>query len=251
MANFYDPNSSFHCLDGSGEIPFEHVNDDYCDCKDGSDEPGTAACPNGRFYCANRGFKPSLIPSSRVNDGICDCCDGGDEWAQVTGIPCQNNCDELGAADRIERERMEKIVQEALKMKAELAARGLSARKEKEAEIQTKKAELDEIHKAAADNLAKKAGDRDFLVSLITEGLLMLLEEDVKIRCLPNDDANVKQAIPAAEKKYSEIIHQQSGVKRQVKLSIDSDNVDIDIVVGGHCVLQGQCKTRRLGLFEE
>ena len=92
--------------------------------QDGSDEPGTAACPNGRFYCANRGFKPSLIPSSRVNDGICDCCDGGDEWAQVTGIPCQNNCDELGAADRIERERMEKIVQEALKMKAELAARG-------------------------------------------------------------------------------------------------------------------------------
>jgi len=147
MANFYDPNSSFHCLDGSGEIPFDHVNDDYCDCKDGSDEPGTAACPNGRFYCANRGFKPSLVPSSRVNDGICDCCDGGDEWAQVTGIACQNNCDELGAADRIERERMEKIVQEALKMKAELAARGLSARKEKEAEIQTKKAELDELHK--------------------------------------------------------------------------------------------------------
>ena len=33
MAHFYDPNSSFHCLDGSGEIPFEHVNDDYCDCK--------------------------------------------------------------------------------------------------------------------------------------------------------------------------------------------------------------------------
>lgn len=33
MANFYDPNSNFHCLDGSGEIPFEHVNDDYCDCK--------------------------------------------------------------------------------------------------------------------------------------------------------------------------------------------------------------------------
>ena len=33
MANFYDANSNFHCLDGSGEIPFEHVNDDYCDCK--------------------------------------------------------------------------------------------------------------------------------------------------------------------------------------------------------------------------
>ena len=55
--------------------------------QDGSDEPGTSACPTGKFYCAQRGFKPFLIPSSRVNDGICDCCDGADEWAQVTGTP--------------------------------------------------------------------------------------------------------------------------------------------------------------------
>jgi protein kinase C substrate 80K-H len=33
MAGMYDPNDSFHCLDGSAEIPFDHVNDDYCDCQ--------------------------------------------------------------------------------------------------------------------------------------------------------------------------------------------------------------------------
>ena len=58
-AAFYQPkNGQFTCLDGSATIPYDQVNDDFCDCDDGSDEPGTSACSNGMFHCVNTGFKP-------------------------------------------------------------------------------------------------------------------------------------------------------------------------------------------------
>lgn len=41
----------FICTPSGVRIPIQKVNDDYCDCSDGSDEPKTDACPNGVFYC--------------------------------------------------------------------------------------------------------------------------------------------------------------------------------------------------------
>jgi hypothetical protein len=64
--SIYKPNErgNFVCFHTREEIDFSRVNDDFCDCLfDGSDEPGTSACQNGRFYCDtqnNGGFQGIL-----------------------------------------------------------------------------------------------------------------------------------------------------------------------------------------------
>ncbi|VDO94425.1 unnamed protein product [Soboliphyme baturini] len=121
------------CLDGSRTIPFEWVNDDYCDCRDGSDEPGTAACPNGSFHCANLGHLPLNIPSSRVNDQICDCCDGSDEYSGW--VHCPNTCEEMGRKMREEMRLQEERQTNGYQIRQKMAIDGKKRKVEKQVSV--------------------------------------------------------------------------------------------------------------------
>ncbi|KAG0264317.1 hypothetical protein BG011_007065 [Mortierella polycephala] len=150
-AKLYLPDNSnnWKCLDGSKTIPFSAVNDDFCDCPDGSDEPGTPACGNGYFYCVNLGHTPAYIKTSRVNDGVCDpeCCDGSDEFAGQ--VQCPNVCEQVGAAAKKERERVRKVQKEGSKIRQGYIAYGKDAKEKLQGQLNKKMAEQPLIQQRA------------------------------------------------------------------------------------------------------
>jgi protein kinase C substrate 80K-H len=143
LASFYNPATDFKCLDGSNIIPFIQVNDDYCDCEDGSDEPGTSACPNGKFYCENKGHRALVIHSSRVGDRVCDCCDGADEWESK--VTCPNTCQEMGRAAREAFEAETRVALEGFKIRQSMANEAKLILDEKMVKVQDQEKKKQEL----------------------------------------------------------------------------------------------------------
>jgi protein kinase C substrate 80K-H len=142
----------FKCFDGSGAIDVARINDDFCDCADGSDEPGTSACPNGRFYCRNKGSRGKFVSSHLVNDGVCDCCDGADEWASKAG--CVDTCQEDGAAWRLAQAEAVRKAEAGARARLEYASQGRAAATERQEKLATLTASYDKA-KAAREAAEK------------------------------------------------------------------------------------------------
>ncbi|ORY85045.1 glucosidase II beta subunit-like-domain-containing protein [Protomyces lactucae-debilis] len=159
-AAFYKPSqaNTFRCLDGSKVIHFNKINDDYCDCPDGSDEPGTSACHNASFYCENVGHTPARIPARNVNDGVCEpaCCDGSDEYGGLT--QCPNTCAALAKEAAIVAAAREEIRTTGAAQQEAWSKAGRAQRTAMEASLVQKQAALSlarEKLKHAEDALEK------------------------------------------------------------------------------------------------
>lgn len=150
-------------LDPSIVLLANQINDNFCDCPDGSDEPGTNACEftdeaPKYFYCANDGYFPKYIENYKVNDGVCDydiCCDGSDEY--VSGH-CENKCGEVMEQYRNYLKKTKLAVSNALRAQEELV-------------VQAKVAKLALAEKVAKlkNDLEKRQGELESLRGQLKE----------------------------------------------------------------------------------
>lgn len=212
------------CRDGSGRFSKDQLNDDFCDCPDGTDEPGTSACPEGKFYCKNAGHTPVKIFSSRVNDGICDCCDGSDEYD--SNVTCKNTCWEAGKAAREKLKKKVATYKSGVVIRKQEVERAKEAFAKDEAELAKLKGE-EKILQGLVDKLKEQ---KRLIEKAEEEERLRKEKEEKRIKEDAESQDAAKEGAPDASQEadsketHDHVQEDESKVAKQHGHATDHDN---------------------------
>ncbi|CAE8709321.1 unnamed protein product [Polarella glacialis] len=101
-------------------------------------------------------------------------------------------------------------------------AKSMAINKQRLEKIKARQEVMNKVGDEAKASLVKAAADKKFITGLIVQGLLMLLEKEVVVRCRKSDVAMVAGCLKDASDQYAKIIKDQSGASKVCALTIDS-----------------------------
>jgi len=143
---------------------------------------------------------------------------------------------------KIDKEMREKILGQNAKKAKEIEtqyaiAKSLAINKKRLEKIWKRQELMHELAKAAkkevVSELKDKAKCEKFVQDLIVQGLLMLLEPEVLVKCRKCDEALVKKSLAPAEALYAKVVKDKTGATKACKLTIaDKDYLAPEPVEG-------------------
>merc|ERR1712048_1334410 len=90
-----------------------------------------------------------------------------------------------------------------------------------------------DVKKALVDQMKSEANVKPFVTKLIVQGLLMLLEAEVEIRCKESDVKMVEAVLSDAAAQYSKVIQAETKASKTCKLTVNKKEFLPSSLVGG------------------
>mmetsp|Transcript_76468 Transcript_76468/g.248087 ORF Transcript_76468/g.248087 Transcript_76468/m.248087 type:complete len:219 (+) Transcript_76468:86-742(+) len=101
-------------------------------------------------------------------------------------------------------------------------AKSMAVNKMRLEKIKARQEVMNQIEADVRPSLAKESQNAAFITKLIVQGMLMLLENEVVVRCRQADAKLVKGCLDAAQTEYTNHIKTETGASKTCTLSIDT-----------------------------
>merc|ERR1711948_220446 len=111
-------------------------------------------------------------------------------------------------------------------------AKSMAINKQRLEKIKARQEVMMKLAEEVRGQLTSASSDKAFITKLVVQGLLMLLEEDVVVKCREADKSMVQGVLAAAAAEYGKLIKDQTGADKKCNLTIDSAPLDASSLGG-------------------
>jgi len=139
--------------------------------------------------------------------------------------------------DEMRKSQIEKVQKDLKKIETSRAiAKSTAVNRSRLEKIKARQDVLGRISSLAREDLTARLRSEAemgaFITKLIVQGMLMLVEDDVVVRCRATDDKVVQGAFKNAQDDYAQIILKETGATKATKLVLDSAKLDAKCLGG-------------------